>query len=363
MKRLALVLRAATGFCWACLASGAVLAGVMTVPNSPGSPSLSGVWSDLWRTPDQQGQALLDAGKPAGAARRFHDPRRRAYADLEAGRYPEAAKLLEPFADAESEYNRGNALARMGQLQAALSAYDAALRQAPDDLDIRHNRDLVARALRQRHQPPQTASRNGKPGGRGAGRRAQQPQRQSAAGRQAGQGSQQAADNSQRPGAQGSQSATSRQRSSNASAQAGTLGASGTGSAGSRLGQSGDSVDSAAAQPKPGNAAATSQEAPGQAQRDAALAARLAREQQHQAGGGKAGSTPAASLAGTSRPATADSAPGRLGGGALTPRQKPASERQLALEQWLRQIPDDPAGLLRRKFLIEHMMRQQEMGP
>jgi Ca-activated chloride channel homolog len=28
------------------------------------------------------------------------------------------------------------------------------------------------------------------------------------------------------------------------------------------------------------------------------------------------------------------------------------------MDQWLRQIPDDPAGLLRRKFLIEHMMKQ-----
>lgn len=32
------------------------------------------------------------------------------------------------------------------------------------------------------------------------------------------------------------------------------------------------------------------------------------------------------------------------------------------LDQWLRQIPDSPAGLLRRQFLIEHMMRQQDGG-
>jgi len=38
----------------------------------------------------------------------------------------------------------------------------------------------------------------------------------------------------------------------------------------------------------------------------------------------------------------------------------PESEAQLAQDQWLRRIPDDPGGLLRRKFLIEHMMKQQE---
>jgi Ca-activated chloride channel family protein len=39
------------------------------------------------------------------------------------------------------------------------------------------------------------------------------------------------------------------------------------------------------------------------------------------------------------------------------------TEQQLAQQQWLRAIPDDPGGLLRRKFLIEHMLRQQKGQP
>jgi Ca-activated chloride channel family protein len=39
---------------------------------------------------------------------------------------------------------------------------------------------------------------------------------------------------------------------------------------------------------------------------------------------------------------------------------RPQTEQQLALEQWLRQIPDDPGGLLRRKFMIEHLMQQKQ---
>jgi len=38
---------------------------------------------------------------------------------------------------------------------------------------------------------------------------------------------------------------------------------------------------------------------------------------------------------------------------------KPRDEAEVALEQWLRQIPDDPAGLLRRKFMLEHLRREQ----
>lgn len=46
---------------------------------------------------------------------------------------------------------------------------------------------------------------------------------------------------------------------------------------------------------------------------------------------------------------------------AETAEQKAALERQQSLEQWLRSIPDDPAELLRRKFLYQHL--QQKDSP
>lgn len=51
--------------------------------------------------------------------------------------------------------------------------------------------------------------------------------------------------------------------------------------------------------------------------------------------------------------------------GEETPAQAEAreqQEQQQALEQWLRRIPDDPGGLLRRKFEIEYHRRQREGG-
>ncbi len=105
-------------------------------------------------------------------------------------------------------------------------------------------------------------------------------------------------------------------------------------------------------------------EKPGQAQRDAAAAAALARERRQGQDAGNTTRSPGSDQSGSSEAApkgagkTPDSA--LLAGGARTPKQKPESERQLALDQWLRQIPDSPAGLLQRKFLIEHMMKQQD---
>jgi Ca-activated chloride channel homolog len=266
------------------------------------------VWSDLWRTPDQQGQAMLAAGEPLQAAARFHDPRRRAYADLQAARYRQAAKLLAPFTDARSEYNHGNALAESGQLQAALAAYDAALELAPADEDIRHNRDLVEQALRQQQQARQNATGSRQSGGRSAQSR----------------GSGRTASNGARAGA----------------------------------GQSGSSSQRPNAPQASGGRSAGSKEAPGQARRDATFAESVARAQRQQDGSRDTSQAQAASTRGGQAPDkdTLDA------GGGETPQQKPETERQLMLDQWLRQIPDSPAGLLQRQFLIDHMMRQ-ENGP
>ena len=38
--------------------------------------------------------------------------------------------------------------------------------------------------------------------------------------------------------------------------------------------------------------------------------------------------------------------------------RKPMDEQEQASEQWLRQIPDDPAGLWRRKFEYQYRKRR-----
>jgi Ca-activated chloride channel homolog len=318
MRASRIVLLAAAQLCGAVLLSGSALAA-----------NASGVWSSLWSTQDQQGQALLDAGQPAQAAQRFRDPRRRAYADLQSGGYSGAAKLLAPFTDAQSEYNRGNALAKSGQLQAALAAYDSALKQAPADKDIRHNRDLVERALQQQRQQqsPQSSSHNGRQGSQGGasqgqqGQQGQQPQ-SSANGHRGSSGPQQSDGASQQSRADGSQSTGSNQAASG----------------GSQTGAN-----------QPGNSE--------EVQREAADAAALARAQRL-----RGAATNTAQRRGSEQNGKAPGTDDLLAGGTQTPKPKPETERQMALDQWLRQIPDSPAGLLRRKFLIEHIIRQQDGG-
>lgn len=58
--------------------------------------------------------------------------------------------------------------------------------------------------------------------------------------------------------------------------------------------------------------------------------------------------------------ATVDDLPAEKPSTPTPPAQVPAfTEQQQATEQWLRQIPDDPGELLRRKFLLEQRKRQE----
>ena len=320
------------------------------------APALAGTWSSLWRTPDQQGEALLAAGHPARAAARFANPRLKAYADLESGHYREAAKLLAPFKDPTSEYNRGNALARSGHLHAALAAYDSALKQAPHDKDIRHNRDLVARMLK-RHppkSPPQGG--HGKPGGhKGGGKSRKGGSSGSAGAQRPGKGSQ-----SSGGGASGTERGKGGRSGSTGSAGGAsarkTGGRSSAHHGGVQAGRNGE-----AAKSQPGSGTGLPKRSPGQARRDAALAAAIARNQAHR--GRKEHAAQAAARAVGKPSSGAHARLPLFGGGAYRPRPKPVSEKTLALEQWLRQIPNDPAGLLRRKFLIEYMMRHRGENP
>ena len=322
------------------------------------APALAGTWSNLWRTPDQQGEAMLAAGDPVRAATRFADPRLKAYADLEAGRYAQAATLLKPFKDSTSEYNRGNALARSGHLRAALAAYDAALKQAPHDKDIRHNRDLLARLLK-RH-PPKSAAHSG-----GRGRR----HGSKASGNTSHKGSGAKHSGTKRPGkgsgttgggsGHGASGSSRRKRGLHGSA----AGSAGGAPAGQGTGRNGHGSaaqtgrNGAAGKRRTGTGLAKHRA--GQAKRDAAMAAAIARNRAHRGHGTHpAGAAGMAARAGGKKPLPgARRRAAALGGGTHTPKRKPVSEKTLALEQWLRQIPNNPAGLLRRKFLIEYMMR------
>jgi Ca-activated chloride channel family protein len=272
-------------------------------------------WPDLWSRPDQRAESALQAGHPEQAVPLFADPRRRAYAELQAGKFAAAAADLAPFHDPESQYNRGNALARNGELANAVKAYDAALaqlsRESPLGRNAAHNRALVAQQL----PPPQ--GRN--------------PQSQSS------------------------------QQGSAASAQS-NAGAPNAGAAASRADEGTQSSDTA-------RDPATAQAGDSNSRTDRGNASEREQAQRDVAAGLASGEGRA-----SSSPRSADRTPPRSPNDAGREREaaaahpadaagRPATEQAIAREQWLRQIPDDPGGLLRRKFLIEHWLTERQGEP
>ncbi|MGC1329440.1 VWA domain-containing protein, partial [Pseudomonas sp.] len=105
--------------------------------------SSAGGWDDLWLRPDQQGQRLLQQDRPAEAAQHFQDAQWQGIALYRAGDYAGAAQHFAEGNEAQDHYNRGNALAMSGELEAALDAYDQALERQADLGPALRNKALV----------------------------------------------------------------------------------------------------------------------------------------------------------------------------------------------------------------------------
>ncbi len=285
-------------------------------------------WSQLWRTADQRGQALLQQGDAAGAAKTFADPQHKAHASLKAGDYASAAQSLTGIDNAEAHYNRGNALAHTGDLSAAIQAYDAALKHNPQHTDARHNRDIVIAALEKQKQQNNKTDSNKKDGDKK-------------------DSDQNNGKSDGKPGEQKDDASGSKPGDKSADKQTDKRDQSPNGKPGdkpdnqptAKLGERPASTPPSSRASAPAMPASTAQDDAAQARRDAESAL------------GKGTQQALAAQRGASGPNQAAAA------------QQPLTEKQIAQEQWLRAIPDDPGGLLRRKFLIEHMLRQQGQKP
>jgi len=235
-------------------------------------------WDDLWLTKDQQGQRQLAEGNAAAAAELFEDPAWRGVANYLAGEYAGSANGFASQTDSENLYNLGNALARLGNLETAISAYEQVLEAVPGHEDALYNRDLLKELLDQQ---------------------------------QSGEGQNQ---DSSQSGGEGQQSEGEGDQS-----QAGDEGEAGDSSEGGDSNRSEDEMNQ--------DDLEAIREELERAAREAAQKQGEAQEQP--------GETPAEAMA-----------------------RRRAQEQQQAMEQWLRRIPNDPGGLLRRKFRYQY----QRMG-
>ena len=118
-------------------------------------PAEASIWDDIWMTRDQQAQRKLQQGEAADAVELFESPDWLAVAQYRAEDYAESAAAFAENEDTQSLYNLGNALARQGELESAIDAYEQVLEIDPDDADAEYNRDLLAQLLEQQQEQEQ----------------------------------------------------------------------------------------------------------------------------------------------------------------------------------------------------------------
>jgi len=235
-------------------------------------------WQDLWQTKDQQAQQSFTKGDYQDAAEKFTDP-----AWLAAAQYKADTKLTEkqelpPVTTDTGYYNQGNVLAKSGQLEKAISAYEQALKLNPDNEDAQYNKEIVEKALKQQEQQQQNQDKN-----------QDQDKKQNQENKDQSEPNEQKDQQGEQPGKDSEQQDP----------------------------QNPEDPQGSDKQDKPND----------QEQQDA--------EQQ--------------------KPEDADE-PESEQEQAADPQN---SEQQQANEQWLKRIPDDPSGLLKRKFLYQYGQQKQ----
>lgn len=117
-------------------------------------------WADVWKTKDQQAQQLLEQNEAAQAAETFERQDWKAAAQYRAGDYEAAANNYADDDSASGRYNLGNALAKSGKLQEAIEAYEQALKHNPSLEDAANNKSVVEELLKQQEQQKQDSDQN-----------------------------------------------------------------------------------------------------------------------------------------------------------------------------------------------------------
>jgi Ca-activated chloride channel family protein len=252
---------------------------------------------NLWLSPDQKAMKAFNAGNAEQAAELFKDKDWKAAAHYRAGNYEKSNELLASPESSTGYYNKGNVLAKLGDYEAAIKAYDDALNMDPDNEDARFNRELVKKALEQQQQQQNSQQQDS----------SQDQQQQQDSQQQSQDPSQQQQD--EQSSEQQQQDDQSAEEQQNAEQEQDQL----TDVNEQKDDESKDEQEQEQEQEQPDAQQAEEQQD--------------AEEQQLQA---------------------------QQQDEAVEKEDAETVESEQAIEQWLRRIPDDPGGLMRRKFIYQY---------
>ncbi|MCK5917188.1 MAG: hypothetical protein KAG34_02095, partial [Cocleimonas sp.] len=112
-------------------------------------------WDALWKNNNQRGEIALENKQTDKAEKLFKRPDWQAAAAYRNKDYKKADKLYSQFNSADADYNRGNALAQQGSYDKAIAAYDKALTKNKELQDAKDNKALVEHLKKQQQKEQQ----------------------------------------------------------------------------------------------------------------------------------------------------------------------------------------------------------------
>ncbi|VAW36907.1 Aerotolerance protein BatB / Aerotolerance protein BatC [hydrothermal vent metagenome] len=286
---------------------GLLLALFLVVGLQTPQSSYALTWDDLWLNADQKAAKQLQNGQVDAAFETAKSDNWKATAAFRKKDYTQASELFND-GSADGFYNQGNALAQSGKLQEALEAYNQSLQIRADDEDTLYNKKQVEQALEQQQQnkDQQDQEQNQE--------QEQQNQEQDQQDQQSGEDKQQDKQDSDGKEQDGEEQSGEENQDQGDNPQ-----------------QQEQESESESGEMTEEEKKQQQQQEKELAQEDEKAAEQEAKERQQQEV-------------------------------KLTPEELAENaENKEAIEQWLRRIPDDPGGLLRRKFYYQY--NQQNHKP
>ena len=260
-------------------------------------------WKDLWLTSDQQAMALVNKD-PAKAAELFQNNQWKGTAQFNAKDFEGAQQSFNSGSTATDLYNEATALAQQQKFEEAVSAYEDVLEKNPEFKDAALNKELIEKFLEE--QEPQD----------------QQSQDQSS---DDSDSEQSESDQSDSQDSQDSQSSQDKQQSENQE-QSDQQNSDQQQSDQQNPSEQSDSEQQDSQQPDQQNDKKEQEQKASASEQSEQEAEAQKQEQQAQA----------------------------------KEVDELTDEETQAFEQWMRRVPDDPGGLLRRKFTQQYQQKQYE---
>jgi len=264
-------------------------------------------WDELWLNQEQRAHKAYQAEQFDEAASNFSDPQWKGSASYQNQDFQSAIENFKQDPSSTGQYNLGNSLAKNGDLEKAIAAYESALQLDPDNQSAKTNKELVEKLLEQQQQQSQDQN--------------SQQQDSDSSDSDSSSDKQNQQDSSQQSS---SQQDSSQQEQQNAEQQ----------------------------EQQQNNEEQQSQQQQNQQEQDSEKDEKQQQEQTSESQQNKESED-------SSNKEQEQPAP-QMPKDQQDQQSQEEQQQQQVLEQWLRTVPDDPSGLLRNKFDYYYQQRRME---